>query len=172
MNIEPYKGRSASGNVKYFSAIGPSGPLLIGVTFTNPESEGKREYQVYEINSGNGWTRKCPDTRDILLKTTGETFEGKRDRGKWLESVYLGTPGPKMITLSASISPKAPLTPTKVVHTPHAFKGTPIVQEGSFEVSIQGPIDLLTVTKRRGEQGFLRDFLMKGCDSLPWRRCS
>ncbi|TVX99396.1 hypothetical protein [Paenibacillus cremeus] len=174
MKIAPYKGRRGGGNVKYFSATGPWGTLLFGVTYTDRKKNSvfdKREFQVSEINTGNGWTRECPDTRDILLRTTGETFEGKRDRGKWLEAVYKGTQLPKMTTASASILPKVPQSPQRVVPATPSYMGMPSVQEGSYEVTIQGPTDLLTVTKRRGEQGLLRDFLMKGHESLRCALC-
>lgn len=56
MKIEPYKGRSAGGNVKFYSATGQRGILLIGVTYTNRKRKDgyNWEYQVYEINPGNG----------------------------------------------------------------------------------------------------------------------
>lgn len=143
MNIVPYKGRSGGGNVKYYSATGPRGTLLFGVTYTDRKKKGvfdKREFQVSEINTGNGWTRECPDTRDILLRTTGETFEGKRDRGKWLEAVYKGTQLPKMTTASASNLPRVS------------------VKEGSYEVTIQGQTDLLTVPSAAVNKDFCAIF--------------
>jgi len=174
MKIVPYKERRVGGNVKYFSVTGPLGTLLIGVTYTNRKKNGvmdKREFQVSEINAGKGWTRECPDTRDILLRTTGETFEGNRDRGKWLEALYRGTQLPKMTTATVPALQKVPPSPQRGVSPPPSYKGVPRIQEGSYEVTIQGQTDLLTVTKRRGEQGLLRGFLMKGRESLPCALC-
>lgn len=72
--------------------------MQIGITYTDRTKKGvffKREFQVDKINTGNGWDKKCPDTRGILFSTIGETFAGKRDRIRWLEADYNGSPLPK-----------------------------------------------------------------------------
>lgn len=74
-----------SGRVRLFKLIGPTGSMQIAITYAD-RSSGKREYQVDQINTGEGWTKKCPDMPNILQTYIGESYSGSRV--KWLETIY------------------------------------------------------------------------------------
>jgi len=82
MNINFFEQK---GRVRKFTISGPKGLIQIGITYTN-RSDGVREYQVEKINTGTGWTEKCPDMEAILLKHIGEKYTGYRK--DWLKTTY------------------------------------------------------------------------------------
>lgn len=78
-----------NGRIRWFTIRGSKGSIQLSVTYTE-DPNGKREYQVYKINTGAGWTTKCPKMPDILMRHIGENYIGTVNgtRLKWLKWVY------------------------------------------------------------------------------------
>ncbi|MEK4236202.1 hypothetical protein [Paenibacillus sp. FSL H7-0714] len=77
------------GRIRWFTIRGLKGSIQLSVTYTE-DPNGEREYQVDKINTGAGWTKKCPKMPDILMRHIGENYIGTLNgtRLKWLKWVY------------------------------------------------------------------------------------
>ncbi|OAB27371.1 HNH endonuclease [Paenibacillus macquariensis] len=144
---------------KIFDIKGPEGSVQIVFRHTKTEKSDKMIVDTVDYGQGptDSWSEHG-QLKELLMKFTGETFEDDRD--PWLRSLFYSHQGPQAEfqhkgesrngqVNRGSDSPTSNLESSELDQHPG----------GGYTLTINGPTDKLTVTKRRVEHPKFRRIL-------------